>query len=377
MSNPPLSEEIKKQTLEAYEAAGRNQTKAAASLGIPRETFISRLNRARKNKSVEDLRPMIPDGQKLRGVSTLYKDGEAVLQWVKTNEDHERLLQILREAVEDLKKDIPREKPKDYSVTTESDLCSVYVLTDYHVGQMSWSEESGEDWGTDKSCDFLVRWFEKAIASAPDSEMAILCQLGDFLHYDSIESVTPTSKHLLDTDSRYAFIVKVAIKALRRIIGMMLEKHRHVHIKMAEGNHDISSSIWLRQLFAALYENETRVTVDDSPIPYYVFEWGKTALFFHHGHKRSMKDLSKVFAGNFREIFGRTKYAYAHMGHYHHIESKEDSLMVVEQHPTMAPKDAHSVRGGYQSNRGASVITYSKIHGEVSRATCRPEMVLT
>ena len=40
-----------------------------------------------------------------------------------------------------------------------------------------------------------------------------------------------------------------------------------------------------------------------------------------------------------------------------------------------AAKDAHSTRGGYISNRGASVISYHKKYGEVSRCTIRPEMV--
>ncbi len=72
-------------------------------------------------------------------------------------------------------------------------------------------------------------------------------------------------------------------------------------------------------------------------------------------------------------MFGRTKYSYAHMGHLHHIDVKENQMMVVEQHSTLAAKDAHSARGGYLSQRGASVITYSKHEGEVARATIRPE----
>jgi hypothetical protein len=77
----------------------------------------------------------------------------------------------------------------------------------------------------------------------------------------------------------------------------------------------------------------------------------------------------------FREIFGRTRYAYAHMGHMHHVAQKEDSLMIVEQHPTMAVPSSHDVRSGYHSKRAASVITYSKRFGEVGRVTIRPEMV--
>jgi hypothetical protein len=144
---------------------------------------------------------------------------------------------------------------------------------------------------------------------------------------------------------------------------------------MAEGNHDLASSVWLKELFVAFYEDEPRITVDNNPTPFHCFEWGETSLFFHHGHKKRLNDISKAFAGMYRDVFGRTKYSYAHMGHLHHKHVKEDQLMVVEQHQTLAAKDAHSARGGYISQRSASVITYSKKAGEVSRSIIRPEIL--
>lgn len=372
----PLSEDIKRQTLEMLEKCGGNKAEAARRLRVGETTFRARVQAATLHMSVADLEKFIPDGQKLRGVSTFYgADGEMRGQWVKTSADLARQLEIIQEAAAGFKASIPKARPVAYKGRSIADLLSCYVLTDYHLGQMSWAAEAGEDWNTDKAAAFLVNWFAQAIAAAPASERGILCQLGDFFHFDGMDAVTPTSKHLLDTDTRYARLVGVAIIALRQIIGLMLEKHKHVHIIMAEGNHDLASSIWLRAMFADKYEREKRVTVDNTAMPYYVYEWGKTSLFFHHGHKKKMSEISKAFAGLFRDIWGRTEYSYAHLGHYHHVASKEDSLMIVEQHPTMAVKDAYAARGGYLSNRGAAVITYSKTHGEVSRINIRPEMV--
>lgn len=377
----PLSEEIKKETIDAFNQCNGVKQKAADLLGIPISTFKKRYNIATKHRSVQGLEPLIPDGQKLRGISSLYKvdtiTGERteVMQWVKTNQDLDRQLEIIRETAEALKEDIPKEPALVYEGVSDKELCSVYVLTDYHIGQMSWAGETGVDWDTDKSSDFLVRWFERAIAAAPASEVGVLCQLGDFLHFDGLEAVTPTSKHVLDADARYPKIVGAAIKAVRRIVKMMLAKHRYVHIIMAEGNHDLASSVWLRAMFADKYEDEPRVTVDNTSLPYYVYQHGKTMLGFHHGHKKSMGDLSKMFAGSFRQMHGQTEFTYIHTGHYHHVSSKEDSIAIVEQHATMAPKDAHSARGGYQSHRGAVVIHYHRQHGEVGRLTIRPEML--
>jgi hypothetical protein len=49
--------------------------------------------------------------------------------------------------------------------------------------------------------------------------------------------------------------------------------------------------------------------------------------------------------------------------------------MQIEQHRTLAPKDAYASSGGWMSGRDAKVITYHKERGEVSRLTISPEMV--
>ena len=82
-----------------------------------------------------------------------------------------------------------------------------------------------------------------------------------------------------------------------------------------------------------------------------------------------------LFAAKFREVFGRTQHAYAHMGHLHHIAAKETNLMVVEQHRTLAAPDAYAARGGWMSGRDAVVVTYYKSHGEVSRARISSKML--
>lgn len=156
---------------------------------------------------------------------------------------------------------------------------------------------------------------------------------------------------------------------------MLLDKHEIVHVVIAEGNHDPVSSIWMREVFHDKYEEEPRVIVDVSPDPYYCVEHGLTALFYHHGHKRKVANVDTVFAAKFREIYGRTKYAYAHAGHLHSNEVKETNLMIVEQHETLAAPDAYASRGGWMSGRSAKVITYSKEFGEYERHIISSAMV--
>lgn len=301
--------------------------------------------------------------------------GEVVNTWARYHPDDEKRMVALLAAVEAMGEKLPREKARAAPAKTAADLCNVYVLTDFHLGMLAWHEETGADWDTDIAERMLVDWFSAAIAQAPPSEFAVFAQLGDFLHWDGMDAVTPASKHLLDADTRFQKLVRVAIRAVRRVIGMLLAKHQRVHVLMAEGNHDPASSIWLREWLHATFEDESRITVDRSPDPYYCVEHGLTALFFHHGHKRKPSNIDTVFAAKFREVFGRTKHAYAHMGHMHHIDMKETNLMVVEQHRTLAAPDAYASRGGWMSGRDAVVVTYSKQHGEVSRCRVSSKMI--
>ena len=319
----------------------------------------------------------LPMGQKLKGLSTLtdMRTGEPMLQWVKSNEDAEAQQAAMEAGIRAMGERIPREKPRPAPARSRSDLANCYVLTDYHLGMLAWAEETGDDWDTAIAETMLVDWFAAAIAQSPDAELGVFAQLGDFLHWDGMDAVTPASKHLLDADTRFQKLVRVAIRSIRRIVGMLLVKHSRVHVLMAEGNHDPASSIWLREWLHATFENEPRITVDVSPDPYYCVEHGATALFFHHGHKRKPAQVDTVFAAKFREVFGRTKHAYAHLGHLHHIDIKETNLMVVEQHRTLAASDAYASRGGWMSGRDAQVITYSAVHGEVGRVRVSSQML--
>jgi hypothetical protein len=359
-----------------------SNNKASFKLGIARQTVDETVNKVKRKAAIKGWSPQhdmvrpVPDAFVVRGVSTYYnKDGKPSGQWVKSRLDDEKFQELLRSAVDGFKDDLPRVSLTNPPPLGNDNLLNCYVITDYHLGMLSWSEETGEDWDIQIAEDLIYKWFAQAIHQSPDANTAIFAQLSDFLHFDGMDAVTPASKHLLDVDTRFAKLVRVAIRIIRQIINMLLQKHQHVHILMLDANHDPVSQIWLREWLAVTYENEPRITVDTSPNPYNAYEFGLTALFFHHGHKKKVTDVASVFAAQFREMFGRTKYAYAHTGHLHHLDVKENNLMIVEQHRTLAAADAYSARGGYLSGRDAKVITYHKRYGEVSRLTINSEML--
>jgi len=74
------------------------------------------------------------------------------------------------------------------------------------------------------------------------------------------------------------------------------------------------------RLITVTSRREKRVTVDTSPEPFYVYEWGQTMIGFHHGHQVKTTEVSKAVVVRFPQVYGRTVYRYGHGGHLHHGE---------------------------------------------------------
>jgi hypothetical protein len=388
----------------AYVANGENQSATALALGCSRETVQRHLRQAAE-RGLLGAKPVlpgfrisqttstpqgdfvqqkpehgetfvVPEGHSVKGVSALVDPGgREIIKWVKTSTDADAQLAAMRAVVDALKEGLPRAEPVIEPGHTLPSLLNLYAVTDVHFGMLAWREEAGADWDLEIAERLLLDWFASAIDLAPPSDTAIFAQIGDLLHYDGFESKTPTSGHILDADSRLPKVIRVVIRTLRRIVAMLLEKHAVVHIIMADANHDPASEAWLREMFAAFYDDEPRVTVDSSASTYYAYRHGDVSLYFHHGHKRKIGNVDSVFAGKFREMYGATKYSYAHLGHLHSDELKSTNLMKVERHETLAAADAYSANGGWLTGRSAKVITYHERYGEVARLTLTPGMV--
>lgn len=354
-------------------------------IDISRKYGISdRVIRIRKAKLAKkgvghgrDVSHLVPDGYKIKGTSSLVDEfGNTKLQWVKTDTDAERQIELMKAVIEGMKSEITPVAPvKAVRVKRDDKLLNLYTVSDFHLGMLAWADESGDDWDMKIAEDLFSRWFDAAFQKAPDAGTGVINLLGDFAHFDSLDAVTPASGHVLDADTRYQKLVRYMIRMVRRVIDMALVKHKNVRLLIVQGNHDESGMIWLAEMFSTLYDNEPRVFVDTSPDVYKMVQHGKTTLFFHHGHKARFDAIEPVMIAKFRKAFGESVYSYAHVGHLHHQKIVESRNMIVEQHRTLAAKDAYASRGGWMSGRSANVITYSAEYGEVARLTISPEML--
>jgi len=368
------------EVLRAYWENG-SQRKAAEALGISQRAVWQTLKAVREKAAQKGHAPGHWDAGVAPGYSmgkvTVHRTPKGVVQvWERQNPDNLKREEALREAIAAVSEELPRLEPVPLpGGNRPARLCNLFTITDYHVGMLAWDKEGGADWDLRIAEDTLASAMLFLVNAAPRARVAVVNQLGDFLHFDGLEAVTPMHKHNLDADSRFRKVVGAAIRILRRVIDAALATHDEVHVVMAEGNHDLASSAWLQAMFGALYENEPRVTVNEAALPYYVYQHGRVMLGFHHGHMKKNDGLPLHFAASYPQIWGATSKRYIHVGHRHHVEEKEHAGVKVVQHSTLAARDAYAARGGWHSERQAIAITYDADHGEVARCTVTPEML--
>lgn len=314
------------------------------------------------------LRP-IPDGYMAKGVSTLVgPDGSIKAQWIKTTRDMERQRELQLAAIEAMAAELPRVAPRKARGVFRDDLLTVYPLGDPHFGMLSWPDETGEDWNLDIARQVHCDAMAALVQAAPASETALVINLGDALHFDSMEAKTPRSGHMLDADGRYAKIIDVAITTMRQCIESALSKHKRVHVICVPGNHDETGGLWLARLLAIAYEREPRVTVDTSPGVFAYYRFGKVLLGVHHGHTCKPDKLPGVMAADRAQDWGETTHRHWLTGHVHHESRKEYAGVTVESFGTLAAKDAYAANGGWRSGRSMQAIVYHAEHGEVARS---------
>lgn len=324
--------------------------------------------RARALGSLEGI-PDVPDGHRLRGVSTLVgTDGKARLRWIKTQREEESRAEVLARLLAEIPPTIQRREgtvpPPD---ATDGDLLAVYPWGDPHLGMLAWAPETGESWDLSRG----VRIHEEAISAlveqGPRAHRALLVPLGDTFHADDSSNRTARGGHALDVDGRFPKIVSAGLRLLVYAADRLLEHHGEVTIDPICGNHDDHTSLMLAIALDAYYHEEPRVSVSLSPAVHRYHRFGRCLLGLTHGHTGKLAALAGVMACDQPEAWGQTDHRLWLTGHRHKTERVEFAGCVVETFRTLAPADAWTRGKGYRSGRDMCRIVLHRDHGEMGR----------
>lgn len=343
----------------------------------PEGEFRGRWDQTRQEGGERDNFDYVPDPRKIKSTAT-YTNGEGRVlgQWTREVADAQDREELWKAWIDGLKDEIkPIAKIPASRKPKQEDLCFVLPIGDHHLGMLAWAAETGEDYDIEISDNLLRQAVDYLVDASPACETALIASLGDFNHYDSFESVTPTARNQLDADGRFPKMIRASSRLLRYSIESALRKHQNVHVIVEIGNHDLASSIWMMELLQQVYEKNDRVKIDTGPGHFHYFQFGKCLVGTHHGHGTKLEKLANIMAADVPEMWGQSTYRHWFTGHIHHEKIKDHDGVRVETCAVLAPADAYARNKGYRSRRQIQSILLHKDIGEIGRQTFTPGMM--
>lgn len=372
--------------LDAVIKHGGSRVKAAEELGVTTRCLQTNLNKCRERgmevpessynterseymiREAEAAHRAAPDGFNVKGVSTLYgAEGEIKQQWVKTDVAQTEQTVALIDALKAVFSEVPKVPEISAPEASDSSLMTIYPIGDAHCGMHAWAEETGEDFDLKIFESDLTNAASRLVSASPESKYAMVVDVGDYIHINDKSNRTPASGHMLDADSRYAKIARVAVKVLRSIVDMALTKHEIVYLYSRPGNHNPDAYVILQVSLGLLYEDNPRVIVDQSPAWHVYHEFGKNLIGITHGDKCKMTALGEIMAADVPEAWGRTTFKTWLTGHIHSDKKYEGRGWTAESFRTLAAADAYSKGAGYRSGRDMKAIVLHEEWGEIER----------
>lgn len=376
MIDPKLKEWATPRQAEYIDAVNQHGSgrKAAQALGVAKNAVneaiaLVKKKAARQGYSPEhDLTHPVAPGQMLKGTSTLYKDGAAVLQWVKTSADHDRMERIIREGIQAFIDELPAVNVAPAPLDFQSDVIPWVQIGDAHLGMLAHASEVGENFDLKIAEREMCAAISILIDELPSCERIVINDLGDFTHYENFSATTEASGHPLDFDTRFTRMIRVYSRVMRFIVEKALQKAQHVDVIVNQGNHSRTNDIWMAELLRVAFGHTGRVHVLDNDSVFIAYRMGKTLVMTHHSDKCKPSQLAHVMTNDYRKDYGETEFHYIDVGHVHHgMVMKEHPGIFVESFNHLAALDKWAHDSGYRNRKSITIVLRSKTYGEVGR----------
>lgn len=363
---------------------GKTQLEVAEALGISRNAVQKCVNRVRRRAALRghspehDMVHTTPETHFVKGASTLYKNGEPILQWVKSDRSRDEQLQAMKDVIEGLKEEITPLPtiPQRTAGWYKTDVIPWVLLSDAHLGLLANADEVGVDFDLKQAELELCTAFKVMIDELPNYERVVINDLGDFTHFENFAKETAASGHSLDAGCSFTQMIQTASRIMRFIISECLAKFKRVDVIVNQGNHSRVNDIWMAELIRQLYANNPRLTVLNNGNVFIPYRMGNTFVMTHHGDKCKGAQLAHVMVNDYPEDFGETHYRYIFTGHIHHKQvTKENAGITVEAFSNLTPADKYAHENGYRSGGCMTIVELSKRYGEIGRRSIPIERV--
>lgn len=248
-------------------------------------------------------------------------------------------------------------------------------IFDLHLGKLAWGEETGEDYDLGIAKERFEFAIDDLIQKAnPYNIGKVMFIVGnDFFNSDKAFPFPQTTAGTpqLD-DTRYQKLFREGRKLIVSAINRLSEI-ADVDVLMQSGNHDTERIVYLGEVLEAIYENNKRVSVDNSPKSRKYYQFGQVLLGSTHGNNEKMDKLPLLMAQEAKEMWASTFYREWLLGHLHHKnklitqESKDYQGVIISQLTSPSSADAwHHTKGYVGAIKGAEGFIYNKEEGKIA-----------
>ena len=369
MPNPPLSDELARQALEATRVHG-SKGAAARALGMSENTFRNRVQIAiergfakHQDEAIENAMEavstnMVPG---LVWAKTKDEDGTSYSVLLKPEKDSGPTFEEVAERIADrVSKIVPIPaiaRPK----TPAKDLLNFVPWFDVHLAGKIGS------YGTAEAVERLIEGTKEVIGRAPLTECTIILNGGDFTEQNDPSNQTPQSKHPLSVDGDYDDTTDIATDVTVAAIDFALTRSSRVIYKALRGNHDPNTARILRAALRQRYRKNDRVSIDDNGIDFFAHEFGTNLICAHHGDIRGKqpKDYVLAMAAKYPEAWGRTRFRELWTGHKHHLLTQEFPGMTTYQVRAITPANRYAQENLFLSESEIQCATYRHAGGRM------------
>ena len=219
-------------------------------------------------------------------------------------------------------------------------------ICDLHLGKLSWSRESGENYDSKMARKRFFQIINNVMDRTKDLDLdRILFVFGnDFFQINSVDSKTVAGT-FVDSDSRLSKIFLDGTQMITEAIEVLAER-ANVDVVLVPGNHDSLMCFTAFEVIRAWFKDDKRVKVDDDIRERKYYLYGVNLLGLTHGDKEG-KRLPSLMAIEVPEYWAKSKIREWHTAHRHSIFSYEEGGTVVRHLPSVTGTDHWHFQSGF------------------------------
>lgn len=245
-----------------------------------------------------------------------------------------------------------------------SDKMLEIAFQDFHLGKLSWGNESGNDYNYKIAISRALSVIRDVMARANkygDIEKVLFLIGGDMFHTDT-PSGTTTAGTQMESDISGQ---KMFTEGLRLLISIIeaLKEIAPVDVITVLGNHDTQTLMHAQVALAAYFKDDKDVNVDTKMTPRKYYQYGKCLIGFTHGDKEGKRMLASMPI-EVSEMWGKSLFREIHAGHLHSEQTKEENGIILRHISSITETDSwHNKKGFIGAQKKLQSFIWDKNKG--------------